>query len=67
MNVAALRNAKPTKMENVISELAVGAGGKIGLCRKRLGEGALGDVFGLLGDVSVSEEDEKVNSTQSHP
>ena len=46
---AALWNAEPTKMENIISELAVGAGGKIRLCRERLGESALGDTFGLLG------------------
>lgn len=38
-------------MENIISELAAGAGGKIGLCRERLGGSALGDTFGLLGDV----------------
>lgn len=38
-------------MENIISELAVGAGGKIGLCGDRLGESALDDTFGLQGDV----------------
>ena len=48
---AALWNAEPTKMENIVSELAVGAGGKIRLCRERLGESALGDTFGLLVDV----------------
>lgn len=51
MTGAALWNAESTKMENIISELAAGAGGKIGLCRERLGGSALGDTFGLLGDV----------------
>ena len=35
----------PTKMGNVISELAVGAAGKMRLCRKRLGESALSDIL----------------------
>lgn len=42
MTVAAFQNTEPTKIGNVISELVVGAGSKMGLCRKRLG--ALGDI-----------------------
>lgn len=45
MTVAALGGAMPTKTENVISERAVDVGGQIWLCRKRLGESALGDTL----------------------
>lgn len=45
MTVAAFERAKPTEMEKVISELAEGVGGKMGLGRKRLGESALSDIL----------------------